>query len=71
MWSCGSHLRLLAFGGIKKSYRSQLFAQGFIQGVRIQIIRYAPFGGPVQIKLDRAMLVLDRALLEQMIWEPA
>ena len=68
-WPSGSCLRLLAYGEIDKGYRSQLLAQGLTKGVSIQVIRYAAFGGPVQIELRGVMLVLNRDALHGMQWE--
>lgn len=68
-WPSGSCLRLLAYGTIDKAYRSQLLAQGLTKGVLIQVIRYAAFGGPVQIELRGVMLVLTRETLHRLQWE--
>jgi Fe2+ transport system protein FeoA len=68
-WPSGSCLRLLAYGAIDKAYRSQLLVQGLTKGVLIRVIRYAAFGGPVQIELRGVMLVLNREALHRMQWE--
>lgn len=68
-WPVDSCLRLLSYGSVSKSFRNQLLAQGLTHGERIRIVRYAPLGGPVQIELRGAMIVIHRESLRAMQWE--
>ena len=40
------------------NYKNKLIALGLIPGKIFTIIRQAPFGGPIEIKIDRTHLAL-------------
>lgn len=42
----------------------RLMEMGMIQGTPVRVLRVAPFGGPMQIALDRAFLSIRRAEAE-------
>jgi ferrous iron transport protein A len=42
----------------------RLMEMGMIEGTLVRVLRVAPFGGPMQIALDRALLSIRRAEAE-------
>jgi DtxR family Mn-dependent transcriptional regulator len=44
---------------------SLLRAMGVVEGLGVRVLRRAPFGGPLQIRVGEAAFALGRALAEQ------
>jgi ferrous iron transport protein A len=47
----GTEARVLAFSGEPGPYARKLLAMGLVPGARLQIVRRAPLGDPVQISV--------------------
>ncbi len=56
----GDSGRVVGFGEGSKAYRRKLLSLGLTPGVAFSVIRYAPMGDPVEIRLRGFSLSLRR-----------
>ena len=52
----GEQAELVSFGDIESAYRQRLLAMGLSCGTRFTLVRRAPLGDPMQIKVYSANL---------------
>ena len=52
----GDTAQLMSFGQMNDAYRQRLLAMGLICGAKFKIIRRAPLGDPIQIKVHATNL---------------
>ncbi len=57
----GDHGQVRGFGPGDKSFRNRLMAMGLTTGTAFQIIRVAPLGDPIEIRVRGFSLSLRRA----------
>jgi ferrous iron transport protein A len=50
---------------------SLLRAMGVVEGLGVRVLRRAPFGGPIQIRVGEAAFALGRSLAEQVKVSPS
>jgi ferrous iron transport protein A len=55
--------------GINKAIRRKLLAFGIIPGTNVEVIRAAPLGDPIEIKLRGFLLSLRQTEYDQIIFE--
>jgi ferrous iron transport protein A len=65
----GDHVRLVSFGQTDTVYRRKLLSLGITRGVELLIVRIAPLGCPIQIKVRGTSLTLRKEEAYQLIWE--
>ncbi|MCB8746463.1 ferrous iron transport protein A [Rhodoferax sp. U2-2l] len=60
----GERARVLGFGDSTGAYRRKLLSMGIMPGVEIHVVRVAPMGDPVEVRLRGFSLTLrkDEAL---------
>ena len=51
--------------------RSRLMEMGLLVGTQVQLVRFAPLGDPVEIKVRGYNLTLRKSEAEQILVEPA
>jgi ferrous iron transport protein A len=56
----GEHGRVTGFGTGDKSFRNRLMAMGLTRGTEFQVVRMAPLGDPVEIRVRGFSLSLRR-----------
>jgi len=56
----GEKARILGFKTGKKEYQQKLLAMGLVPNAEIEVIRVAPLGDPVEIKVERYSLCLRK-----------
>lgn len=56
----GDHGRVLGFEEGGRAYRRKLLAMGFTVGVDFQVVRMAPMGDPVELKVRGASVSLRK-----------
>lgn len=56
----GDSGRVIGYDNAGKAYRKKLLAMGLTPGTEFNIVRYAPLGDPVEIKLRGFSLTLRR-----------
>lgn len=52
--------RVLAAAENAGEMQSRLYALGIFPGVEVEVIRYAPLGDPIQVKVGNALLSVRR-----------
>lgn len=52
--------RVVGFSQAGKDYRKRLLSMGLTRGVEFSVIRYAPMGDPVEIRVRGASLTLRK-----------
>ena len=57
----GGRVRLVDGSG---PLAQRLMELGFVEGTNVRVIRIAPFGGPMQISVERSLLSIRRAEAE-------
>ena len=62
-------MKLIGFKSDIKLSRKKLLAMGLTPGVEVQVIRVAPLGDPVEIKVRGYSLTLRKAEYEMLIFE--
>ena len=65
----GQQAKLLAFGNTGARYRQRLLAMGITRGAVIEVIRIAPLGCPVQVKVRGISLSLRLEEARELVWE--
>lgn len=57
----GSQARVLKINATGKAYRQKLLSMGLIPGVTVEMVRVAPLGDPVEIRLRGYLLSLRKS----------
>ena len=57
----GDSGRVIGFGEGSKAYRRKLLAMGLTPGVEFDVLRFAPMGDPVEIKVRGFNLTLRKS----------
>lgn len=57
----GERARVLGYANDDPGYRGQLLALGLTPGAQVEVVRFAPFGDPMQVRVRGAALFLRRA----------
>ncbi len=65
----GDNGRVVGFGKGSKAYRKKLLSMGLTPGVAFSVIRYAPMGDPVEIKVRGYSLSLRKEEAEAVLIE--
>jgi ferrous iron transport protein A len=65
----GESAKVIGFDKTRKAYRKRLLAMGLTPGTRFNIVRVAPLGDPVEIKLRGFSLTLRKDEAETLIIE--
>lgn len=65
----GDQARLIDFGQTDKGFRRKLLSFGLTPGVKINIIRVAPLGCPIQIEVRGTLLALRQTEINDLLWE--
>ncbi len=56
----GAKLRLTAFAQSGRQYRQKLLSMGFSKGMELSVLRAAPLGDPVEIRVGQSNVSLRR-----------
>ena len=56
----GERARVLGFGDSTGAYRRKLLSMGIMPGVEINVVRVAPMGDPVEVRLRGFSLTLRK-----------
>jgi ferrous iron transport protein A len=56
----GDSARVTALGGVDRQYRERLLAFGLTPGTTVQVVRTAPLGDPIEIRVRGYALSLRR-----------
>lgn len=56
----GERARVMGFGASAGSYRRKLLSLGILPGVELNVVRVAPMGDPVEVRLRGFSLTLRR-----------
>jgi len=65
----GDSARVVGFDRTSKAYRKRLLAMGLTPGTEFNVVRYAPLGDPVEIKLRGFSLTLRKHEAEALVIE--
>ena len=57
----GSKGRIAGFSELETSFRRKLLALGLIPGAQVEVLRVAPMGDPIQVKLRGSTVSLRRS----------
>lgn len=60
MLSVGDYGKIIGFDASGKAYRKRLLAMGLTPGTEFKVIRFAPLGDPVEIKIRGFSLTLRK-----------
>ncbi len=56
----GSNLKVIGYDKSKKAYRQKLLSMGLVRGVEFKLVRVAPMGDPVELKIKSFNLSLRK-----------
>lgn len=59
--SIGQRARITGFTSVETNFRRKLLSLGIMPGAEVEILRTAPMGDPIQIKLRGASVSLRRS----------
>jgi len=65
----GQAVSLVDFGQTEPAYRQRLLAFGLTVGTRVQVVRRAPLGCPLQLLVRGTALIAREQELAQIQWE--
>jgi len=65
----GDIAKIIKYEGSEKTYRNKLLAMGLTPGATFQLVRIAPLGDPVEIKLRGFSLVLRKKESQALVVE--
>ena len=65
----GESARVIGFDKMRKTYRKRLLAMGLTPGTEFNIVRFAPLGDPVEIRLRGFSLTLRKDEAETLLIE--
>lgn len=65
----GDHVRLLDFGLTPPNYRRRLLMLGITPGTTLQVIRFAPLGCPIEVRVRETFLSLRQDETQHLNWE--
>lgn len=57
----GASGRVVGYSGVDREYRHKLLRMGLVKGATVTLIRKAPMGDPVEVKLKGFNLTLRKA----------
>lgn len=57
----GESARVLGFSKTDKTYRKKLMAMGLLPGTEFMVVRVAPLGDPIEVKVRGFSLTLRKA----------
>ena len=58
--AAASHCRILDAAEQHLEIQSRLYALGLYPGVEVKVLRFAPFGDPMQLKVGNALLSIRK-----------
>lgn len=61
----GQKASIVSFDGVDNGSRKKLLAMGLIPKAKIEMLRYAPMGGPLQIRTKSISLALRQEFASQ------
>lgn len=61
--------RLVSFGSLDACYRRKLLAMGLTLGSEVELVRVAPLGCPLEIKIRETSLLLRKNEVSPLLWE--
>jgi len=67
----GDRVRLVDFGATNAPYRRRLLSLGITRGVELLVVRRAPLGCPLHVKVRGTSLTLRKEEAAHLEWEPA
>lgn len=59
--SVGEHAKVLGFKAGQRAYRQKLLAMGLTPGIEVQLVRVAPLGDPLELRVRGYAVSLRRA----------
>ncbi|KAF3982483.1 MAG: ferrous iron transport protein A [Methylococcales symbiont of Hymedesmia sp. n. MRB-2018] len=65
----GDKAKVIGFNKTGKAYRKRLLAMGLIPGTEFDVIRHAPLGDPIEIKIRGFSLTLRKNEAEVLLIE--
>lgn len=65
----GEPARVIGFENTHKAYRKRLLAMGLTPGTEFNVVRFAPLGDPIEIKLRGFSLTLRKDEAETLLVE--
>ena len=65
----GQQVSLVDFGDTETTYRRRLLALGLTPGVCVQVVRRAPLGCPLQLRVRGVALIVRAQELAAILWE--
>lgn len=67
----GCKFKLISYGSrhIPLSYRRRLIALGFLPNTEFTLVRIAPFGDPIEIKVREESIILRKHEMGQLVIE--
>ena len=70
-FSVGEHGRVVGFDKGSRAYRKKLLSLGVTPGAEFRVVRYAPLGDPMEIRVRGSSLVLRKGETEALLVEGA
>lgn len=58
--AAASHCRVLEAAKEHLEVQSRLYALGLYPGVEVEVLRFAPFGDPIQLRVGNALLSIRK-----------
>jgi ferrous iron transport protein A len=66
----GMKFKILGYGQLSSVYRRRLIAMGLTPNATLTLIRIAPMGDPIEVRIQNASVVLRKQELGQLALEP-
>ncbi|MGI1679110.1 MAG: ferrous iron transport protein A [Cellvibrionaceae bacterium] len=67
--SLGSQCRVLEIDNANAEIQNRLYALGVFPGVTIEVLRFAPLGDPIQLKVGRTLISIRKSEAEVILIE--